>query len=411
MTQPRGQKVEASIHVEIGPTPNHCPLEFQIECRLSQSASRGTKHSVTIHPDWSVTTPHDLDSERVAAAFGGYTSCLPLVEQTIPAFRAMLPVLSRQSRIPLWRDSWDDWLLPASWHVPSCCRGQKFTSAAAAARHVRSASHIAGAYNAPRWQVSAVMSAAEDAWGSWEENPPHGVQLDRLVREIEGVAELWRAGLRPDEVLRLAIAASVVKEPLPVSYFLGMVYGEADPDWVSEVLLHRPDADTAAWLSWLDAPDRIASSNEWGAWLRFGLPKNDVRKALEAGLRSDQVLMVSRDTGWSSRVTARNLVAWAKVGCFPTVGQFKALRHHGVEDAQPSGGAIDALVNEVRSLNKHGVATPDRTGLAVLLVVLGTRRAVVRALVTRDYSLGHINSPAHSIDERPHDLPQSERIA
>ena len=43
-----------------------------------------------------VATPHDLDAERIAAAFGGYTSCLELVDPVIPAVRASMGMQTRR---------------------------------------------------------------------------------------------------------------------------------------------------------------------------------------------------------------------------------------------------------------------------------------------------------------------------
>jgi hypothetical protein len=61
------------------PSPDGEPLTLKVRCWTSRSSKAPvTRHPVTIHPDWSVTTPHDLESERVAAAFGGYLSCLDL---------------------------------------------------------------------------------------------------------------------------------------------------------------------------------------------------------------------------------------------------------------------------------------------------------------------------------------------
>ena len=59
-----------------GPAPGGRSLSTLVECRTSRSSVRGEPHRVSIAPDWSVQTPHDLDAERVGVAFGGYASCL-----------------------------------------------------------------------------------------------------------------------------------------------------------------------------------------------------------------------------------------------------------------------------------------------------------------------------------------------
>ncbi|MES2171081.1 MAG: hypothetical protein V4479_10250, partial [Actinomycetota bacterium] len=150
------------------PTPDGGPLRFSIQCRNSRNSSSGKRHVVTIDPDWTVTTPHDLEAERIAAAFGGYTSCLDLVDRTIPAFRQALPLLSRRARLALREDARDGWRLPLEEQVEQCCRGHRFTTIASAVSHARSSAHLAGRYGVTRWQLTAVMSGAATAWGAWE---------------------------------------------------------------------------------------------------------------------------------------------------------------------------------------------------------------------------------------------------
>ena len=70
-----------------------------------------------------------------------------------------------------------------------------------------------------------------------------------------------------------------------MSYFLGMAYNNADPDWVRDAVAHRPDANTAVWLAWLDPQNTVATGREWGAWLDLGLSRGEVTSAVEAGLR------------------------------------------------------------------------------------------------------------------------------
>lgn len=186
----REQKAESLMPTEIGPTPDGGVLTFHIECRPSPTASRGPRHAVTIHPDWEVETPHDLEAERVAVAFGGYTSCLKLIEKSIPAFRMVLPILVRRELAPIQRDAHGDWHLSSDAQVAKCCRGRRFLSAAAAARHVRGAAHISRAFDAPQWQVASLLRATTQAW-----NPSPGEllstpHLDRLLREEGGMAEL-----------------------------------------------------------------------------------------------------------------------------------------------------------------------------------------------------------------------------
>ena len=49
------------------PTPSGEPLTVKIRCWASQAPRPKTvKHTITIHPDWRVEVPHELDAERRA---------------------------------------------------------------------------------------------------------------------------------------------------------------------------------------------------------------------------------------------------------------------------------------------------------------------------------------------------------
>jgi hypothetical protein len=61
------------------PSPDGEPLTLKVRCWTSRSSKAPvSRHPITLDPDWSVTTPHDLESERIASAFGGYLSCADL---------------------------------------------------------------------------------------------------------------------------------------------------------------------------------------------------------------------------------------------------------------------------------------------------------------------------------------------
>ena len=69
------------------PAPLGRDLVVPVECTAMESDHFGAVHDITIHADWSVSTPHDLDAERIGRAFGGFSSCLTLVECVVPAYR------------------------------------------------------------------------------------------------------------------------------------------------------------------------------------------------------------------------------------------------------------------------------------------------------------------------------------
>lgn len=369
-----------------GPAPGDQPLTLNIECFNAVSGAGGEKHQVTIDADlnWSVTTPHDAEAERIAVAFGSDASCVTHMERTVEAFRASLGVLTRAERVPLSVGRGGSWQVGQGHSIAACCRGTLFGSAAAAARHTRSPKHLAKQHRVQLRHINAFLDAAATAWGSWDACPEFDPRLERLVREPGGVNELWQAGIHPDDVAGLAAVGSVVDESLPLRFFLGLVYGSADRQWVSEVLTYHPDPDTAAWLAWLDTPQKRAEPRTWGQWLSFGISKAHVVVAINAGLQPEYVREVASSNRWSINGVAAQFVKWANVGCALKPRHFHALKRHRVYSPQPSGRAIDSLLELVTQGSTIQMPAswerPDRTELAVMLEILGNRYAVIRAL-------------------------------
>lgn len=87
--------------VETSPHPEGTDLHLRTRCFVDASHRRPRTHPIVLHPDWSVDTGHDLESERIAVAFGGYLSCLDLVDKVVPAARTYLlrPRSSRASTL------------------------------------------------------------------------------------------------------------------------------------------------------------------------------------------------------------------------------------------------------------------------------------------------------------------------
>jgi len=93
-------------------------------------------HLVTIQPDWSRSTPHDIGLERVAMATGGYLSCVDLVDHEVPALRELLQLRARRVVPEITRAAARLWRLGDA--SPDCrCRSLGFGTAADVAEHAR----------------------------------------------------------------------------------------------------------------------------------------------------------------------------------------------------------------------------------------------------------------------------------
>ncbi len=353
-------------------------LTFPISCRTSRDAASGRRHALTIRDDWSVLTSHDLQAERIASAFGGYSSCLELVDRTIPRMRESLRLVARQTRPALRRDKRGDWRVPAH-ELVECCRNHAFPSVRSTVGHLRSPEHLANLLGLPLWQVrelvTAVSGACRPELGPASPSAHH-------VREPEGLEQLWQAGIHPTEVPRLASFASVVHEPLPTTYFEGVAYSGHRPDWLDDVLAYRPDADTAAWLAWHAPPDAAGDAADWGPWLGYGLPRQDFTLAVDKHVPAEIVTAVQEKCGWPLRTAARVVLAFARADCAPTPDQLTVIARLGLEHAIPGKAAVDAAAEDALRAGMPSDRTHpiDRTELGLMLAVAGNRPMLLAAL-------------------------------
>ena len=353
-------------------TPWAGDLEFTIECRTDGTVASGVPHPITIRGAWSVITPHDLEAERVARAFGGHASCLQLVELTIPRLREGLGRISRRTRPPLRQDKRRQWRVPSE-ELIGCCRNRAFRSIRTATEHLRSPAHLATLLRLPLWQVAEIVGHVDRACLP---DTSAASPCARYVREDDGLKQLWQSGIHTELVPQLAAYASVVDQPLPASYFEGVVYSGHRPDWLNGVLEHRPDPDTAAWLAWQTPPDVLSDAREWGLWLGYGLSRRDFAVAVEHMLPASSVITIAEQTGWPVRTAARVLVAFAKADCRPTPKQLTAIARLGLEHAIPGKATVDVAAEDVLSA---GIPV-DRTELSLMLAVVGNRPMVLAAV-------------------------------
>lgn len=351
------------------------PITFTLECRTSRSTPSGVLHEVTLEPGWQLRTPHDLDAEGVAAAFGGYTSCLEL-DAALSAAREGLRLLQRRVTLPITCNAKGSWRMTATQH---CCRGRRFHHPGIAARHLRDPAHLARRFRARDWQVARLLAVVDRELGPFAAPPPEGWAVAERIRESDGLDRLWEAGVHPDAVAEMADVASAVVDPLPLWYYLGVAYGGADREWLRATLAHRPDPDVASWLAWT-RPDREASSpDDWGRWLSLGLSRYEVTAVLEAGVAPEAAHVVADRAGVAPPFAARIVAAWAVSGCRIGPDHVVTLQAAGLADHRPSASAIDALADDVRALG-HEL---DRTELAVILALTGTRRVAADYILNR----------------------------
>lgn len=372
------------------PSPDGSPLTVTVPCTTDPGEDApAVHHDVVLGPGWDLRTPHDLDAERVAAAFGSYSSCLRLVDHVVPVVRDLVQLRARRLVPAMRRGSRGTWTVARTAGAP-CCRPQP--SAVLMAEHLRSAGHASAVAGVPEAAVSLLLEAvlaAHAAVGEPGLPQPEAARAARCVRRgVDGVASLWRAGLHPDVVL--AVHADVGTGPLPEVLYLGALSGRPDLGWVADTLaavgaaadrgladgVEDPD-DLADWLVWTQTSARPTARAACAGWLVLGVPRTWVPDLVASGYDPASAQALAAGTGLSAVGAVALLRRWLEAGCHPSVADLLGLLADGVPAwYTPSGPAVRRLVD----LTDDGT-TATEAGLE--LARHGTVAAAQRALTAR----------------------------
>jgi hypothetical protein len=363
------------------------PLTVQVGCWTSPAAqAEGVQHPVTVHPDGSLTTPHDLPAERLAAAFGGYLSCLELVDRVLPALDGWWLLQRRQVLPPMSRGTHGSWqVLPAA--AGPCCRPA--ATAAEVAEHLRSTGHLTRAAGLPERLVRPLARALRTANGTPDLPPDAALDALGCVRGVDGVAALWQAGVHP-AVVRTVHDRLVGPDgaELPQALYLGALSHRPDLAWVAETLQRVAEAaggrlpaeqedDLAEWLTWTQTRLSRRERERRGAWLTVGVPRGWVVDLARAGYTPDDARRLANGTGRSVPGAAELLRSWFAAGFTPAPDDLVTLHAAGLPIwTRPSRAAVDRVL----ALAARPAREPDLTAAALALVRAGTVPAAARAL-------------------------------
>ena len=356
----------------IGPSPIGA-LDMTIPCRTTRSGGTRTEHHASIAADWSVSTPHDIELERIAVAMGGYLSCVELVDRGVPALRDVVQLRSRRMLPPITRGAAGRWMLLTP--VSGCeCRPNGFGSAAEAAEHARDLTHVAKLHGVRPRSLQSLVRRVEEEYDTRFYDPPEDVwKAADAVREYGGIRQLWDSGVHPQVVARLHEALWPDGPAMPVWFYLGVVSRRPNLAWISQTLAAVPDEDVAVWLCWTDTELDRSHPEARAAWLQAGVPRRAISALADGSYTPADVATLASTTQRTVPIAALTLAAWHRAGCHPSPQEIAQIDELGADPwREPSVGAIDWLWERYGNSRKG----PTRTELGLLLALAGTRAGV-----------------------------------
>lgn len=363
----------------LAPTPDGQPLEIRVRCSVDRSHRKSYTHPVTIHPDWTVTTPHDLEVERIGVAMGGYLSCIDLVDNCVPAARLYLIRQLRLETPQLSLGKSGRWLVAE--RVDTCCAGSpSYRSPMDAAEHLRSPRHCAARHRSRPRVVAQIGEALLQAHGG-RDPMPLPPRSGRLVgtcvdRQVD-LRTLWDAGVPLDVVEQIHQRASDGRV-LPVSFYFGVLTNRPDLTWVRETAAEAPERELHDWLAWtVSARDRDQPGLR-GEWLALGVSRRDIGELQHAGYEPSDVARLAALLDASGTQAAAVLAGWVRADCRPDTAELG--RVYGLSAQQsrvPSAASIERLRD---LLSSEGIAA-DRLEAGYALLICGTA-SIAKAVVT-----------------------------
>lgn len=202
------------------PAPNNQALVVQIECTSHPINRIGETHEIVIHPDWSVSTMHDLESERVSRSLGAWSSCLHFAESIVPGYRQVLQVMREPTSLTHRDGGW------YSTSPPFCPGGHRFATVREAVRHEINGVHVARMFESSEWRFDSdsleragYQQFRELLWVArreWADVAEQGV----VRLDVDGYMQMWRDGLLPEHAEALATLVPRMALPMPVEHIV-----------------------------------------------------------------------------------------------------------------------------------------------------------------------------------------------
>jgi hypothetical protein len=325
------------------------PVTVMVSCRTSRESAKGSKrHPVTLCPDGTIDTGHDLEQERILAAFGGYLSCLELVSTASPAVVKWFTLQRRLAPRPIRAKQ-----PHGPWHPAKkalCCAKRGYKTPQEAAAHARDPKHVALVHGAHVRQVT------ELARGFAPEPGPE-MPGDPWVT-------MWECGMHPDEVDRITMEIDA-DDPLPAQFYLGVMARNPNLVWIRDTMRLVPlEPRSVTFLAWTYSKADQRDPALRTRWLQTGI----MDRLLPGLMRSPYTVLdvAAFATHWSISPVAAGieLAKWCDSGVAPSVADLIGPHtHHLAYPPTPPRWQARA---RLRDLLRSDGLTEEELALAVV---------------------------------------------
>lgn len=352
------------------PAPAGQDLTIEIPCTAAPGTKDGLMHPITIHPDWSVTTMHDLVAERVGREFGAWCSCLHFVDRVVPAYRDALGIILTPTQLES-DGAW--WQSSEPWTPDAGCEASEHQTRnlGRALAHEISPQHHAGRYGADRWmleehdrvvveQYRSLMKLAGNAWAAAADQ--------RVITDApESVVMLWESGMLSTQIEAIARSLPSAVLPLSPAFYRQAHFEHDDIDWLCQAIGAFPDREIAEWAAHLDErTGQVDPAMLWRLWELQLSPRLAI-DFIDSRIPIERLADLATRPGISAGTAARFLIDWERVGLRPTDIHYRVLEAHGSALlARPQASAVEQAVDDARRITGN---LPDRTELAVMIAL------------------------------------------
>lgn len=337
------------------PAPKGQHLAITIECTTAPGERFGTPHRVTIHPDWSVTIPHDIDAEQIARSLGSWNSCLHFIERIVPAYRGALAAMSSLAPLPRDEDRMR-YELDAEYRLGGATGFGPGNGDFAVTEHRL---------------YRELLERAGGIWAAWGD-PRY------MVGGSSGYRDVWRDGITPVAVDAIARMLPRDSWPLPADFFRRVYFERIDLTWLVTIMNCYPTSEVAMWATELgDSAARRYPADALWRFYDLGVGDRDAIAALDAGIAVEAVNDLAARPGVSGTTAVRWLTTWARVGAMPTVDHYRLLDEHRVLLDRPPQWLVDWTVLALRNFGRDPL---PRTELAVMLALTSDVNVVREAV-------------------------------